>query len=376
MPQQHACSISRQRTAFALTLKLRRCHSVTSSLYGISRANINTRELASQTTPSRSNIPSVSRVLSARNYSVLPDTNPSKLALARTFDRIESSDVYVSYPPKDLVRPISTSVKAPAVILICGWMDAHPTHLYKYTEKYNQLYPSATQILVRSHQSYYWKGSAGKKASIFPAVKLLEDLDVKPGGSPESSGLLVHTFSNGGAVVLTSLAHHLSKTKWQQPPALPAQVLVLDSLPGIIDLHVATLAFTAPIRSPIVRTLAKLYYGALYFGNTFWRRIILRDKQSTAFFGRIHQDLNDPNLLPQHIPRTYMYSNTDQLVQLQVVESHAEKTKQHLEALGKRSDMVRLVKFEGSQHVSHARLDPGRYWDAVTRTWDASCRKS
>ncbi|KAG8759934.1 hypothetical protein FRC12_009649 [Ceratobasidium sp. 428] len=375
MLRQHAWSISRQRTAFALTPKLRGCRSVTSSLCSISRESINTRKLAAYSSSSGSNLSPVSSVLFARNYSVLPNTSPSKLALARTFDRIESSDVYVSYPPKELAIPINTSVRAPAVILICGWMDAHPTHLYKYTEKYNQLYPSATQILVRSHQSYYWKGSVGKKASVFPAVKLFEDLDVKPGSSPESSGLLVHAFSNGGAVTLTSLAHHLSKTKSQQPPALPAQALILDSLPGIVDLRVATLAFTAPIRSPIARTLAKLYYGTLYFGNTFWHRIILQDKQSTAFFGRIHEDLNDPNLLPQHIPRTYMYSNTDQLVQPKVVESHAEKTKQHLEALGKRSDIVRLVKFEGSQHVSHARLDPGRYWEAVTRTWEASYRK-
>ncbi|KAG8736294.1 hypothetical protein FRC10_009479 [Ceratobasidium sp. 414] len=222
-------------------------------------------------------------------------------------------------------------------------LDAQPAHLYKYTEKYHNLYPSATQIL---------------KASVFPAVKLLRDLGINAGDSPESSGLLVHTFSN---------AHHLAETSQLPPdhPALPVQAFIFDSLPGMIDLRISVLAFTAPIRSPIARTLAKVYFGALYIASTVWRRtigvLLGQDQEGVAFFGRIHQDLSDPRLFPQHVPRAYMYSEADQLVQPENVERHARKTKESLDGSGMDPDVVRLVKFEDSQRVSHARQDPQRY---------------
>ncbi|KAG9111566.1 hypothetical protein FRC07_008042, partial [Ceratobasidium sp. 392] len=203
------------------------------------------------------------------------------------------------------------------------------------------------------------------------------DLGIKAGDSPKSSGLLVHTFSNGGAVTLSSVARYLAEASHLSPTssALPAQVLIFDSLPGIVDLRIAMTAFTTSIRSPTIRALAKLYYGTLYFGDTIWRRTISQDRDGTAFFGRIHHDLNDSKLLPQQVPRTYLYSDVDPLVQTESVEGHAKKVKESLAADGIGSDVVKLVKFKGSQHVSHARQDPQRYWDAVIKTWEASCHK-
>ncbi|KAG9119171.1 hypothetical protein FRC07_005958 [Ceratobasidium sp. 392] len=305
-----------------------------------------------------------------------PTAATPKAPLERLFTRVEGSDVYVSHPPKNLAEQTSAVGKSPSVILICGWMDAQLVHLYKYTEKYHQLYPSATQILIRSHQKYFWAGDAAKKASVLPAVKLLRDAGISPGDPAESSGLLVHTSSNGGALVLTSIARQLAETTSPTQSALPAQALIFDSLPGTIDLRVTVLAFTAPIRSAPLRAIASAVFGAVYIVGKIWRETIgAIFGRSPDTFEKLHADLNDTKLLPQRVPRTYIYSDADELIQVQSVEGHASKAKEQLEASGVDPDIVRLTKFEGSKHVSHARLDPQRYWTAVADTWSTSLRK-
>ncbi|KAG8743413.1 hypothetical protein FRC10_012078 [Ceratobasidium sp. 414] len=309
--------------------------------------------------------------------SATPTTSTPKAPLARSFTHIEGSDVYISHPPKDLAEQTGATGKSPSVILFCGWMDAQLVHLYKYTEKYHQLYPSATQILVRSHQSYFWAGDDAKKASVFPALKLLRDVGINPGNPAESSGLLVHASSNGGALVFTSIVRQLAETTQTTPtqPALPAQALVFDSLPGMIDLRVTIRAFTAPIRSAPLRAIASVAFGAVYVLGKIWRDTVgALFGRSPDTFEKLHTDLNDPKLLPQHTPRTYLYSDVDELVQMQSVEAHASKAKELLGASGADPNVVRLVKFEGSKHVSHARQDPQRYWAAVVDTWNTSSR--
>jgi pimeloyl-ACP methyl ester carboxylesterase len=182
----------------------------------------------------------------------------------------------------------------------------------------------------------------------------------------------------GGALVLTSLARSIGETPLSTPArsALPAQALVYDSLPGAISLRVTVLAFTAPIRSAPLRAVAKVVFGTAYIVGAIWRRTIsLFFGKSKDTFGRLHDDLNDSKLLPQRVPRTYLYSDADELIPMDVVEGHARKTKELLELDGVDSDVVKLVKFKGSSHVAHARKDPQRYWDAVVETWGASCRK-
>ncbi|QRW05751.1 indole-diterpene biosynthesis protein PaxU [Ceratobasidium sp. AG-Ba] len=302
--------------------------------------------------------------------SIPPSTGTPKAALQRTFTRIDTSDVFVSYPSKDPAEQTKDAGKPPSVILFCGWMDAQLVHLYKYTEHYHKLYPSATQILVRSHQKYFWANETTRRASVVPVLKLLRDSGINPGDQPESSGLLY----SGGAIVLTSIARQLAETS-NLSPALPAQALIFDSLPGTIDLQVTIRAFTAPIRSAPIRAVASVIFGAVYIVGKIWKSTIgVLFRRGPDVFEQMHAGLHDPKLLSQNVPRTYLYSDVDELVQMESVEAHANEAKGLLQASGVDPALVRLVKFEGSKHVSHVRQDPQRYWAAVVDTWNASFR--
>ncbi|KDN34311.1 hypothetical protein RSAG8_12605, partial [Rhizoctonia solani AG-8 WAC10335] len=261
----------------------------------------------------------------SRAMSTTPGSTAPKAANQRIFNRVDGSDVYVSYPI-DVPKGESADqgkTKSPPVVLLFGWMDAQLPHLYKYTEQYNKIYPAATQILVRTHQSYFWKKETAKRASVFPAVKLLRDAGINEHTAAERSGLLVHTFSNGGALAQTSLARAISESLPSNATAsaLPAQAFIYDSLPGILNLRVTALAFTAPIRSPALRSLAKIVVGAIYILGSFWRStvgVILGQKEDT--FTQLHRELNEPRLLSQRVPRTYIYSDVDELIPIQVAE--------------------------------------------------------
>jgi hypothetical protein len=72
------------------------------------------------------------------------------------------------------------------------------------------------------------------------------------------------------------------------------------------------------------------------------------------------------------VPRTYIYSDVDDIIPSESVEGHAKKAR---ELIGENADvLVKLAKFEGSTHVAHARKDGKRYWSEVKRTWETSYR--
>ncbi|CAE6534042.1 unnamed protein product [Rhizoctonia solani] len=301
---------------------------------------------------------------------------PSESRLERSFTWIPRSNVYVSYPSKtagDNTTSHGLRKKDPVLILIFGWMGAQLPHLYKYTEHYNKLYPLATQILVRAHASYFWGSETTRRAAVSPVIKLLRDAGIHENTMAGSSGLLVHAFSNGGALNEATLARAIAGTlsPTTNTSAIPAQALIYDSLPGVLNIRVTLLAFTAAIRSPIFRAIVKAFLGILYILGTAWiylENLVLGPKEDLVT--RLHRELNEPKLLPQHIPRTYIYSNVDELIPAESVEGHAKKAK---ELIGGSAGIVRLVKFQESPHVAHARQDPKRYWDTVVQTWEASC---
>lgn len=80
---------------------------------------------------------------------------------------------------------------------------------------------------------------------------------------------------------------------------------------------------------------------------------------------RTYLELNEPGLLSNGVPRLYLYSKADKLVDWREVEAHARSAEER-GASGK----TELVRFETSEHVAHIREDAEKYWDAVRVCWE------
>jgi len=265
-----------------------------------------------------------------------------------------SKNVYTAAP----VQPYAMqNENGPRVILIFGWMDAQVSHTIKYMDSYAKLYPHASQILVRSRQSYFWSGRKAKEASLAPAIDLLRKEGVF---QPSAPSILVHIFSNGGAFQLFELSRMLKSS--DLPSGRPsAAVLIFDSVPGKMDLSTSLSAFLAPVRSTLARIVITIPLTIIYC-VLFTIMSITRKR---PLFDEMRDELNRAQVLPwtnAKTPRLYIYSDTDELVRHDAVAEHITQAK----VLGLN---VRAEYFKGSQHVAHARKDQDRYWAAVKQVW-------
>ncbi|KAJ3510688.1 hypothetical protein NLJ89_g4526 [Agrocybe chaxingu] len=120
--------------------------------------------------------------------------------------------IYLSRKPKDDID-VESEVAAPTVILLFGWMGAQLPHLLKYIKVYDELYPQATKIVIRSEASFFWTIKKRKNAYLAPVVEALEALGclpprksssalvrngtIDPVLPPPKPRVLVHVFSNG-----------------------------------------------------------------------------------------------------------------------------------------------------------------------------------
>ena len=73
------------------------------------------------------------------------------------------------------------------------------------------------------------------------------------------------------------------------------------------------------------------------------------------------------------VPRTYIFSNTDEMVMEEDITGHAEIARQRLRETGldaeTAEDLVRLEEFFGTGHVNHIKEEGEKYWSIVKKTW-------
>jgi hypothetical protein len=136
--------------------------------------------------------------------------------------------------------------------------------------------------------------------------------------------------------------------------------MILDSAPGNPSLRAGLKAFSFALPQMwILRLLGKsLLFAFLVLFKLIHSFSIFPDPISLA-----RKLINDTSLVRAANPggtlsRCYIYSDTDDLVDLRDVESHAANT----EAEGW---TVRRELFKNSPHVGHMRAEPDRYWGIV-----------
>ena len=166
----------------------------------------------------------------------------------------------------------------------------------------------------------------------------------------------------GGCFQLTYLSELLRTYPTPAGASRPALAFIFDSLPGDTGLRPTLEAFTAQIRSLLLRYLTYIPLTALYVILVVVSSVYPRINP----IAKIRKDLNIPNILPwtdERTPRVYLYSSTDRAVRSSAVEEHIA------EAREKGFRIVRAEKFVGSSHVAHVRKDPTKYWNAIEAIW-------
>ncbi|KAF9223324.1 hypothetical protein BS17DRAFT_781692 [Gyrodon lividus] len=282
--------------------------------------------------------------------------------------------IYISLARTKTPTVSQTNDSAPHVILIFGWMGALTRHLKNYTRPYAELYPNATQILVKCDPSFVWTSEEAKQKRLFPVVETLETLGCLPSSKDSVQEanrvrprVLVHAFSNGGSSQLTVLGRLLSS---KYPSTTTSEhlmsALILDSCPAAGDIRTIKAAFSFAIRNPMARYIAlavicTVYAIQLCLSMAFGKEMVVLEYLKMQLF--------KPCLLPwmnAETPRLYIFSKKDELVPWQEVQQHAE-------AARKAGLNVRCEMFEESGHVAHMRLDPKRYWASVQDVWEVAC---
>jgi Eukaryotic protein of unknown function (DUF829) len=271
-------------------------------------------------------------------------------------------------------RPAIADSTAPKLIILATWMDARDVHIAKYIARYQEMFPTASILLLKSSFRHYFSPSAACR-EVAPAVEVIRDSHYNSSSSAPDKNktpqILVHVFSNGGSCMLYHLCDVYAEIATKSPGPIPREekndshllplhVTIWDSVPGRWSHSGSTQGFLASISSWWIRMLA---FPIVHLLGLWWviKYLLLKVPEETHVWGLAH---NDPTRV-REICRSYVYSEADELVYHLDIEEHAD----HAETNG--YVVVRREKFVDSPHVAHARTYPDRYWALVRETWEA-----
>jgi hypothetical protein len=178
--------------------------------------------------------------------------------------------------------------------------------------------------------------------------------------------MLAHAFSNSGGLNLEA-TWSVWKGLFGSTTPLPLTALILDSTPGGLTYKTEFGRWTtgvslgmAVLPKPLRWVIAAVIVTCLM--------VVPQVLGIEIMATRGPRELNSARNIPHKSARLYVYSSSDRLIYWKDVEAHAEAARY------KGYTNIILERFDGSSHVSHLRLDPSRYWNAVWKVWNAACR--
>jgi hypothetical protein len=267
----------------------------------------------------------------------------------------DSTTVY--QPPQDVIDA-SDKDDAPRRILILGWLGATARNMTRHAQKYNDLYPGARIVVVTSNLTTDIPGFQMFKRTEYlewqaeiPAKTLIGDL-----GSRGPVRLLVHAFSNGGAMALANIAKGY---RCQMNFELPARCIIFDSCPGGDTWRGEHKRWETAIAiggstNPLIRWPMKII-NWIFVLIILWLPLFLGNENAMT---QTRRELLDDSLIQEEAKRLFLYSEADALVGAQDVRDFAAESA----ALGYE---VELDNFGETRHIMHAMRQPERYWNAV-----------
>ncbi|KAJ6544358.1 hypothetical protein B0H19DRAFT_1267637 [Mycena capillaripes] len=269
------------------------------------------------------------------------------------------NDISHYVPPKDS----QGGQEDPQVILVFGWLGVALSQLMKYSSKYSNAYPAASQLIIQSDAVAMAVRTTTANQQI---LEMLAKLGLFGEAPPR---MLIHVFSGGGSFQLLWLALAL-KSK-PPPKGAPLTCLVIDSAPGsyhhanyqgVLTYYLSGREYVSGLKRLVGVVLVSFIYIGL---KTTW--IITGHPTMHAF---ICEGLANPQIFPwtnSGTSRLYLYSDADQT-------SFVGDVKAHIAAAKQKGLNIREEYFLGSPHVQHSRVYPERYWAAIRSIWDDTVR--
>ncbi|KAE9573442.1 hypothetical protein CGMCC3_g10261 [Colletotrichum fructicola] len=254
----------------------------------------------------------------------------------------------------------STNEESPTLIVLTSWTGADPGNVAKYTKRYNEIYPKTTIMVITTViHDLVFRSTKEKVATLEPAVEFLRSHVSTQSKRPT---MLLHAFSEGGSNKAVCLARaYLGATGCR----LPVGAFIFDSTPGRPRFSCNVAAFKRSLpRNKVVRAVG-FPAGAVVLGMVYGTYHVLKGPENNVI-SQTRQALNDESLWPvTSAPRTYVFSEADDLIGWEDIEDHAWES---AELLGLDS---MLLRFRETGHCNHARGNEDEYWTAVMKTWEA-----
>ncbi|KAI9645811.1 hypothetical protein NHQ30_005245 [Ciborinia camelliae] len=244
----------------------------------------------------------------------------------------------------------TTKSTAPDLILICAWLNASLKHISKYTTAYESLYPTSRILVITTSTTDTLATSSSNLARVQPALEILYKL-------PGDSKILIHSFSNGGAFTMTTMAREYAG---KSGVPIPITAMILDSSPGKFHYHATIRAFSVGLpKNPLIHfpcvLLLHIMLGAYKTYHGIMGKIDVLE--------RARRDLNDERFFGKEAKRAYIYSEGDQMVEWRDVEEHADEA-------GKLGYGVLKERFGETGHTGHLMGDRERYLGVVRKLGD------
>ncbi|KAH8735282.1 hypothetical protein BGZ61DRAFT_473887 [Ilyonectria robusta] len=248
----------------------------------------------------------------------------------------------------------SSSNRNPHLIILLTWNNARDEHISKYVTQHRARFPNSRILLVRC-TFVTWIRPSLRRRTFETALPVLRDLAVTAGTEGQEPKILVHIFSNGGVASARTL-WDLWTSGIGGDEQIPRYAVVMDSCPGFWtykrNYHV--------IMSSLPSWAWPLAHAVMVIS---WLEWISQGRHGPHEINA--EALNESGFTSREVRRTYVYGTEDKAVGWDHVEAHAEEARE-------RGVVVRMEKFPGGQHVSHARVDADRYWGVVNETWETS----
>lgn len=273
-------------------------------------------------------------------------------------------------PPPSTARQLEEDAKGDHVVILFGWMAAQLRYVNKYA---TELYAGHTVLIVLGGPADFFSAATATSRphlapSLAPLVTalraegclqaaadpyqppasksssetaILKRAKLSSEGSRENRKVLCHVFSNGGCLQLWSLQKMLDKQGLQ----LNLLATAIDSAPSGFrpSLTDGVFAFTAHIKSRFLRAVMRPIAALVLILTSLVARLCgVQAWNLKAKEALLRGDL----YLPGGVPKLFVYSRADKLVNWKGIESVIGEA----EGLGQR---VHKLFFEDSEHVRH-----------------------